>query len=144
MALLAAYVEGVRVGFDRWGDSFASEMVDNGQLDEGFYKVAPRFAVQVVNAPVGDGPDAERVMQVQDSFLVMPQDLQYREQGALMYRGFTIDEFMNQLFGNELDYGKGRPDKLRQRSRQRFATRASLVEDRLNRWIGSDSARGLI
>jgi len=33
---------------------------------------------------------------------------QYREQGALMYRGFTIDEFMNQLFANELDYGKGR------------------------------------
>ena len=33
---------------------------------------------------------------------------QYREQGALAYRGFTIDEFMNQLFGNELDYGKGR------------------------------------
>ncbi|RAH38268.1 thiamine pyrophosphate-dependent dehydrogenase E1 component subunit alpha [Halomonas sp. SL1] len=33
---------------------------------------------------------------------------QYREQGALVYRGFTFDEFMNQLFGNELDYGKGR------------------------------------
>lgn len=33
---------------------------------------------------------------------------QYREQGALAYRGFTIDEFMNQLFGNEMDYGKGR------------------------------------
>ncbi|WP_043526179.1 thiamine pyrophosphate-dependent dehydrogenase E1 component subunit alpha [Litchfieldella xinjiangensis] len=33
---------------------------------------------------------------------------QYREQGALAYRGFTTDEFMNQLFGNELDYGKGR------------------------------------
>ncbi len=33
---------------------------------------------------------------------------QYREQGSLVYRGFTIDEFMNQLFGNELDYGKGR------------------------------------
>lgn len=33
---------------------------------------------------------------------------QYREQGALAYRGFSIDEFMNQLFGNELDYGKGR------------------------------------
>ena len=33
---------------------------------------------------------------------------QYREQGALAYRGFTADEFMNQLFGNELDYGKGR------------------------------------
>ncbi|WP_207061490.1 thiamine pyrophosphate-dependent dehydrogenase E1 component subunit alpha [Motiliproteus sp. SC1-56] len=33
---------------------------------------------------------------------------QYREQGALVYRGFTLDEFMNQLFSNELDYGKGR------------------------------------
>ncbi|GEN24601.1 thiamine pyrophosphate-dependent dehydrogenase E1 component subunit alpha [Halomonas cupida] len=33
---------------------------------------------------------------------------QYREQGALAYRGFTFDEFMNQLFGNEMDYGKGR------------------------------------
>ncbi|MEC9482923.1 MAG: thiamine pyrophosphate-dependent dehydrogenase E1 component subunit alpha [Halomonas sp.] len=33
---------------------------------------------------------------------------QYREQGALAYRGFSVDEFMNQLFGNELDYGKGR------------------------------------
>jgi 2-oxoisovalerate dehydrogenase E1 component subunit alpha len=33
---------------------------------------------------------------------------QYREQGALAYRGFTTDEFMNQLFGNEMDYGKGR------------------------------------
>lgn len=33
---------------------------------------------------------------------------QYREQGALAYRGFSIDEFMNQLFGNVEDYGKGR------------------------------------
>lgn len=33
---------------------------------------------------------------------------QYREQGALVYRGFSFDEFMNQLFGNELDDGKGR------------------------------------
>lgn len=33
---------------------------------------------------------------------------QYREQGALMYRGYTLDEFMNQLFSNKYDYGKGR------------------------------------
>ncbi|RPA86252.1 hypothetical protein BJ508DRAFT_411433 [Ascobolus immersus RN42] len=40
-----------------------------------------------------------------------PEDVifsQYREQGALMYRGFRLDEFMNQMFGNRLDYGKGR------------------------------------
>jgi 2-oxoisovalerate dehydrogenase E1 component alpha subunit len=40
-----------------------------------------------------------------DADMIMAQ---YREQGALMYRGFTFDEFMNQLFGNEQDYGKGR------------------------------------
>ncbi len=33
---------------------------------------------------------------------------QYREQGALAYRGFSVDEFMNQLFSNDGDYGKGR------------------------------------
>lgn len=77
LALLAAYVEGVRVGFDRWGDSFAEQMVDNGQLDEGVYKVAPRFAVQVV----ANGEAEERAMQVKDSFLVMPQDVQVRAQG---------------------------------------------------------------
>jgi 2-oxoisovalerate dehydrogenase E1 component alpha subunit len=33
---------------------------------------------------------------------------QYREQGALHYRGFTLEQFMNQLFSNERDLGKGR------------------------------------
>ena len=33
---------------------------------------------------------------------------QYREQAALHYRGFTLDQFMNQMFSNELDLGKGR------------------------------------
>ena len=40
-----------------------------------------------------------------DADMIMAQ---YREQGALVYRGFSFDEFMNQLFGNQLDYGKGR------------------------------------
>lgn len=33
---------------------------------------------------------------------------QYREQVALRYRGFTTEQFMGQLLGNELDLGKGR------------------------------------
>lgn len=40
-----------------------------------------------------------------DADMIMAQ---YREQGALAYRGFSTDEFMNQLFGNALDYGRGR------------------------------------
>ena len=40
-----------------------------------------------------------------------PEDLvygQYREAGILMWRGFPLDQFMNQCYGNELDLGKGR------------------------------------
>ena len=33
---------------------------------------------------------------------------QYREQGALIYRGFSLENIMNQLFSNEHDLGKGR------------------------------------
>ncbi|WP_077338378.1 thiamine pyrophosphate-dependent dehydrogenase E1 component subunit alpha [Pseudocolwellia agarivorans] len=40
-----------------------------------------------------------------------PQDMimaQYREQGALIFRGFSLENFMNQMFSNEKDLGKGR------------------------------------
>jgi 2-oxoisovalerate dehydrogenase E1 component alpha subunit len=40
-----------------------------------------------------------------------PQDMimsQYREQGALMFRGFSLENFMNQMFSNDKDLGKGR------------------------------------
>ncbi|KAG9305942.1 hypothetical protein G9A89_016595 [Geosiphon pyriformis] len=33
---------------------------------------------------------------------------QYREAGVLLYRGFGLDQFMNQCYSNELDNGKGR------------------------------------
>ncbi len=33
---------------------------------------------------------------------------QYREHAALRYRGFTTEQFMNQMFSNEKDLGKGR------------------------------------
>lgn len=33
---------------------------------------------------------------------------QYREQGAHVWRGFTIDQVINQCIGNSMDQGKGR------------------------------------
>jgi len=33
---------------------------------------------------------------------------QYREAGVLMWRGFTLEQFTNQCFSNDLDLGKGR------------------------------------
>lgn len=37
-----------------------------------------------------------------------PLFTQYREQGFLMWRGFTLGQFTNQCFSNERDLGKGR------------------------------------
>lgn len=40
-----------------------------------------------------------------------PQDMimsQYREQGTLAYRGYTTEQFMDQMFSNEKDPNKGR------------------------------------
>ena len=40
-----------------------------------------------------------------------PEDVvlgQYREAGVLMWRGFTLDDFMNQCYANQNDNGKGR------------------------------------
>jgi len=33
---------------------------------------------------------------------------QYREAGVLMYRGFSLDQFCDQCYGNSDDYGKGK------------------------------------
>lgn len=43
---------------------------------------------------------------------------QYREQGALAFRGFSQDQFMNQIFSNEKDLGKGRQMPIHYGSRE--------------------------
>ncbi|MHA7880507.1 MAG: thiamine pyrophosphate-dependent dehydrogenase E1 component subunit alpha [Saccharospirillum sp.] len=53
----------------------------------------------------------EEAASVGSAAALKPQDMifaQYREQGALRHRGFTVDQFMDQCFSNERDLGKGR------------------------------------
>ena len=50
-----------------------------------------------------------------------PDDMvmgQYREQVALRFRGFTTEQFMNQLFSNSTDLGKGRQMPIHYGSRE--------------------------
>ena len=47
LALLAAYIEEVRVGFDHWGKAAVTE-----SWDKGFYKVADRFVVEQMDGTV--------------------------------------------------------------------------------------------
>ena len=53
----------------------------------------------------------EEAIHMGSASALRPQDFifaQYREAGPLMWRGFTLDQFCNQCFSNDLDLGKGR------------------------------------
>ncbi|XP_059286826.1 2-oxoisovalerate dehydrogenase subunit alpha 2, mitochondrial-like [Lycium ferocissimum] len=53
----------------------------------------------------------EEVINIASAAALTPDDIvlpQYREPGVLLWRGFTLQEFTNQLLGNKGDNGKGR------------------------------------
>lgn len=53
----------------------------------------------------------EEASTVGSAAALQPQDMimsQYREQGTLAYRGYTTEQFMNQMFSNEKEPNKGR------------------------------------
>ena len=49
LALLAAYVEEVRVGFERWGDEVVVQLADDG-----FYKASPGFVIHKTSDEDGE------------------------------------------------------------------------------------------
>jgi len=64
LALMAAYVEEVRIGFEHWGEAIVQEV-----QEDGLYKVSPGFVVQVEKAAAEADEHALPGM-----FLVMPSD----------------------------------------------------------------------
>eukprot|EP00741_Cyanophora_paradoxa_P006614 tig00001027_g6399.t1 len=53
----------------------------------------------------------EEATQIGSAAALDPEDevfAQYREHGVIMWRGFTLDQILNQCVGNELGHGKGR------------------------------------
>uniref|UniRef100_A0ACD5XNW3 Uncharacterized protein n=1 Tax=Avena sativa TaxID=4498 RepID=A0ACD5XNW3_AVESA len=67
--------------------------------------------------------------------IVLPQ---YREPGVLLWRGFTLQEFANQLFGNKMDYGKGRQMPIHYGSnRLNYFTVSSPIATQLPQAVGA-------
>ncbi|KAK9058284.1 hypothetical protein SSX86_023124 [Deinandra increscens subsp. villosa] len=63
---------------------------------------------------------------------------QYREPGVLLWRGFTLQEFANQLFGNKYEYGKGRQMPIHYGSRKHnYITVASTVATQIPHAVGA-------
>ncbi|GMI78356.1 hypothetical protein like AT1G21400 [Hibiscus trionum] len=66
--------------------------------------------------------------------IIMPQ---YREHGILLWRGFTLQEFANQCFGNKDDVGKGRQMPMHYGSRKlNFVTVSSPIATQLPQAAG--------
>lgn len=76
LALMAAYVEGVRVGFDRWAEDFATTTIaaEGEAFSDGWYKLSNQFVVEVTTTGEGDTADFTTT-----SYLVMPQQLRSGE-----------------------------------------------------------------
>jgi len=63
---------------------------------------------------------------------------QYREAGVLMYRGFSLEEFMNQCYGNSDDLGQGKQMPVHYGSRRlNFVTISSPLGTQLPQAVGS-------
>lgn len=63
---------------------------------------------------------------------------QYREPGVLLWRGFTLQEFANQCFGNKSDYGKGRQMPIHYGSnKHNYFTISSPIATQLPQAVGA-------
>ncbi|RKP39859.1 thiamine diphosphate-binding protein [Dimargaris cristalligena] len=63
---------------------------------------------------------------------------QYREAGALLHRGFTLEQFMNQCYGNSADLGKGRQMPVHYGTKDlHFVTISSTLATQLPQATGS-------
>ncbi|XP_057795617.1 2-oxoisovalerate dehydrogenase subunit alpha 2, mitochondrial-like isoform X2 [Salvia miltiorrhiza] len=75
-------------------------------MDSIFYEAQRQGRVSFYLTSTG-----EEGISVATAAALSPHDIilpQYREAGILLWRGFTIQDFANQCFGNEDDHGKGR------------------------------------
>jgi len=83
----------------------------------------------------------EEATHVGSAAALLPKDLvygQYREAGVLMYRGFSLDQFMNQCYGNSADGGQGKQMPVHYGSRElNFVTISSPLGTQLPQAVGS-------
>ncbi|KAE7998306.1 hypothetical protein FH972_002864 [Carpinus fangiana] len=83
-----------------------TDMVTLQTMDAVFYEAQRQGRISFYATTIG-----EEAINIASAAALTTDDLvfpQYREPGVLLWRGFTLQEFANQCFGNKADYGKGR------------------------------------
>lgn len=83
----------------------------------------------------------EEASHIGSACALTPEDLiyaQYREAGVLLYRGFTLGQFIDQCYGNIDDEGKGKQMPVHYGSRQlNFVTISSPLATQIPQAVGS-------
>ncbi|XP_021284738.1 2-oxoisovalerate dehydrogenase subunit alpha 1, mitochondrial-like isoform X1 [Herrania umbratica] len=83
-----------------------SDMVTLQIMDNIFYEAQRQGRISFYMTSAG-----EEAINIASAAALSEEDIilpQYREPGVLLWRGFTLQEFANQCFGNKADHGKGR------------------------------------
>ncbi|CAN4115332.1 unnamed protein product [Withania somnifera] len=113
-----------------------TDMVTLQTMDTIFYELQRQGRISFYVTALG-----EEAINIASAAALKTDDFifpQYREPGVLLWRGFTIQEFANQLFGNKNDYGKGRQMPIHYGSnKHNYITVASTVASQLPHAVGA-------
>ncbi|XP_012571983.1 2-oxoisovalerate dehydrogenase subunit alpha 2, mitochondrial [Cicer arietinum] len=113
-----------------------SNMVTLQTMDNIFYEAQRQGRISFYVTTVG-----EEAINIASAAALSMDDVifpQYREQGALLWRGFTLQEFANQCFSNKFDNGKGRQMPAHYGSNKlNYMTVASTVATQIPHAVGA-------
>ena len=108
LALLAAYVEEVRVGFERWGAEAVAVLEADAANEAGYYKVANNFVVKYEGKEATEAAKAgSKSEYFPESFLVMPSQANNPNDVAPIYRGAETTWAQSNEAWKNLDTKKG-------------------------------------
>ncbi|EOX92579.1 hypothetical protein QUC31_003715 [Theobroma cacao] len=113
-----------------------SDMVTLQTMDTIFYEAQRQGRISFYVTTIGEEAIniASAAALTSDDF-VFPQ---YREPGVLIWRGFTLQEFANQCFGNRADYGKGRQMPIHYGSnKHKYFTVSSTIATQIPHAVGA-------
>ncbi|XP_031259079.1 2-oxoisovalerate dehydrogenase subunit alpha 1, mitochondrial-like [Pistacia vera] len=112
-----------------------NDMVTLQMMDNIFYEAQRQGRISFYLTSMGEeGISIASAAALSTEDYILPQ---YREPGVLLWRGFTIQEFANQLFGNKADYGKGRQMPIHYGSnKHNYITISSPIATQLPQAVG--------
>ncbi|KAL9234217.1 hypothetical protein vseg_009112 [Gypsophila vaccaria] len=113
-----------------------SSMVTLQVMDTYLYEAQRQGRISFYMSSIG-----EEAINIASAAALSDEDVifaQYREPGVLLWRGYTLQEFTNQCFGNKADKGKGRQMPVHYGSKMHnFFTISSPIATQLPQAVGA-------